>query len=57
MIRLHRFFLIFPTFLIHHQAKDLVEKAPCVIKQGVKKEEVEAIKKILTDAGATIEII
>lgn len=54
---LHRFFLIVPTFLIHLQAKDLVEKAPCVIKQGVKKEEVEAIKKILTDAGATIEII
>ena len=53
----HRFFLIVPTFLKHLQAKDLVEKAPCVIKQGVKKEEVEAIKKILTDAGATIEII
>lgn len=57
MICLRRNFLIIPTFLTQHQAKDLVEKAPCVIKQGVKKEEVEAIKKILTDAGATIEII
>ena len=39
------------------QAKDLVEKAPVVIKTGVKKEEIDAIKKILIDAGATIEII
>jgi ribosomal protein L7/L12 len=35
----------------------LVEKAPVVIKEGVKKEDIEAIKKILTDAGATIEIL
>lgn len=39
------------------QAKDLVEKAPVVIKQGIKKEEVEAMKKILLDVGAEIEII
>jgi ribosomal protein L7/L12 len=34
-----------------------VEKAPVVIKEGVKKEELDAIKKILTDAGAVIEIL
>jgi large subunit ribosomal protein L7/L12 len=39
------------------QAKDLVEKAPVVIKQGIKKEELEAMKKILLDVGAEIEII
>jgi ribosomal protein L7/L12 len=35
----------------------LVEKAPVVIKEGVKKEDIEAIKKTLIDAGATIEIL
>lgn len=35
----------------------MVEKAPVIIKAGVKKEEVDAIKKILTDAGAQIEIL
>ena len=39
------------------EAKELVEKAPCVIKQGVKKEEVEAIKKVLTEAGAVVELL
>ena len=42
---------------INNKAKDLVEKAPVIIKAGVKKEEVEAIKKILTEAGAQIEIL
>jgi ribosomal protein L7/L12 len=35
----------------------LVEKAPVVIKEGLKKEELEAIKKILTDAGAQFEVL
>jgi large subunit ribosomal protein L7/L12 len=39
------------------QAKELVEKAPVVIKQGVKKEEVEALKKLLVDAGAEVEVL
>jgi ribosomal protein L7/L12 len=34
-----------------------VEKAPVVIKQGLKKEEVEAMKKILTEAGAVVEVL
>jgi large subunit ribosomal protein L7/L12 len=38
------------------QAKDLVEKAPCVLKQGVKKEEAEQFKKLLIDAGAQVEL-
>ncbi|MBO5739367.1 50S ribosomal protein L7/L12 [bacterium] len=38
------------------EAKDLVDAAPKAIKEGVKKEEAEAIKKQLEEAGATIEI-
>jgi len=38
------------------EAKDLVEGAPKPIKEGVNKEEAEAIKKKFEDAGATVEI-
>ena len=38
------------------EAKDLVDAAPKAIKEGVKKEDAEAIKKQLEEAGATIEI-
>ncbi|QLH37980.1 MAG: 50S ribosomal protein L7/L12 [Defluviicoccus sp.] len=38
------------------EAKDLVEAAPKPIKEGVKKEEAEEIKKKLEEAGATVEI-
>ncbi|MCS7024372.1 MAG: 50S ribosomal protein L7/L12 [Bryobacteraceae bacterium] len=38
------------------EAKDLVEGAPKTIKEGVNKEEAEAIKKKFTDAGATVEV-
>ena len=38
------------------EAKDLVEGAPKTLKEGVSKDEAEAIKKSLTDAGATVEI-
>ncbi len=38
------------------EAKDLVESAPKEIKEGVKKDEAEEIKKKLEDAGATIEL-
>lgn len=38
------------------EAKDLVEAAPKAIKEGVNKEEAEAIKKKFVDAGATVEI-
>lgn len=38
------------------EAKDLVDGAPKSIKENVKKEEAEAIKKQLEEAGATIEI-
>jgi large subunit ribosomal protein L7/L12 len=38
------------------EAKDLVDGAPKAIKEGVTKEEAEAIKKQLTDAGAEVEI-
>ena len=38
------------------EAKDLVEAAPKSVKEGVKKEEAEEIKKKLEDAGATVEL-
>jgi large subunit ribosomal protein L7/L12 len=38
------------------EAKDLVEKVPGTVKEGIPKAEAEAIAKQLTDAGATVEI-
>lgn len=38
------------------EAKDLVDAAPKAIKEGVKKEEAEEIKKKLEAVGATIEL-
>ena len=39
------------------EAKDLVDGAPKTIKEGVNKDEAEAIKKKFTEAGATVEEI
>jgi len=38
------------------EAKDLVEGAPKAVKEGADKDESEAIKKKLADAGATVEV-
>ena len=38
------------------EAKDLVDGAPKTIKEGVTKDEAEAMKKKFTDAGAEVEI-
>ena len=38
------------------EAKDLVDGAPKPIKENVKKEEAEAIKKTLEELGATVEL-
>ena len=38
------------------EAKDLVEGAPSTVKEGVKKDEAETIKKQLEDAGAKATI-
>ena len=38
------------------EAKDLVEAAPKAIKEGVTKEEAEALKKTLEGVGATVEL-
>jgi len=38
------------------EAKDLVDNVPKPVKEGVSKEEAEAIKKKFVDAGATVEI-
>jgi len=38
------------------EAKDLVESAPKPIKEGVKKEEAEELKKKLEEVGATVEL-
>ena len=37
-------------------AKDLVEAAPKPIKEGVKKDEAEEIKKKVEEAGGTVEV-
>ncbi|HEX4807977.1 MAG TPA: 50S ribosomal protein L7/L12 [Bryobacteraceae bacterium] len=38
------------------EAKDLVDGAPKTVKEGVNKDEAEAIKKKFVDAGATVEV-
>jgi large subunit ribosomal protein L7/L12 len=38
------------------EAKDLVEAAPKAVKEGVSKEEAEAARAKLADAGATVEV-
>jgi len=38
------------------EAKDLVDGAPKAIKEGVSKDEAEAIKKKFTDVGASVEV-
>lgn len=38
------------------EAKDLVDGAPSKLKEGVGKEEAEALKKALEEAGAEVEV-
>ena len=38
------------------EAKDLVDGAPKPVKEGVSKDEAEAIKKKFVDAGASVEL-
>lgn len=38
------------------EAKDIVEAAPKTVKEGVSKEEAEAMKKAFEEAGAVVEI-
>jgi large subunit ribosomal protein L7/L12 len=38
------------------EAKDLVDGAPKPVKEGVGKDEADAIKKKFTEAGATVEV-
>jgi large subunit ribosomal protein L7/L12 len=38
------------------EAKDLVEAAPKTVKEGASKDEVAKIKKMLEEAGATVEV-
>ncbi|MDR3556385.1 MAG: 50S ribosomal protein L7/L12 [Syntrophobacteraceae bacterium] len=38
------------------EAKELVEKVPGTVKEGIPKAEADAIAKQLTEAGATVEI-
>ncbi len=37
------------------EAKDLVDGAPIVLKEGLKKEEADALKKKIEDAGGKVE--
>jgi large subunit ribosomal protein L7/L12 len=38
------------------EAKDLVDGAPKAVKEGISKDEAEAIRKKFVDAGATVEV-
>ena len=38
------------------EAKDLVEGAPKLVKEGVSKDDAAKFKKMLEDAGATVEV-
>jgi len=38
------------------EAKDIVDSLPKAIKEGVSKDEAEAVKKQLEEAGATVEV-
>ena len=38
------------------EAKDLVEAAPTPVKEGINKDDAEALKKALEEAGASVEI-
>ncbi len=44
------------TGLGHKEAKDLVDGAPKMVKEGLKKEESDELKAKLEAAGATVEI-
>jgi large subunit ribosomal protein L7/L12 len=38
------------------EAKDLVDSAPAVIKEGLKKEDADALKKQIEEAGGKVEL-
>ena len=38
------------------EAKDLVDAAPSMLKQGMKKEDAEAFKKKIEEAGGKVEL-
>ncbi len=38
------------------EAKDLVDAAPSLLKEGLKKEEADALKKKIEEAGGTVEL-
>lgn len=38
------------------EAKDLVDAAPSVVKEGIAKDEAEALKKALIEGGAEVEL-
>ena len=38
------------------EAKDMVESAPTTLKEGASKDESEEMKKLLEEAGATVEL-
>ena len=44
------------TGLCLKEAKDIVDAAPANVKEGVSKDEAEALKKQLTEAGAEVEL-
>ena len=41
---------------VGQEAKDMVDGAPVIVKENVKKEEADEIKKKIEEAGATVEL-
>lgn len=39
------------------QAKEMVEGAPVVVKQGLKKDEADNLMKLIVDAGGKAELL
>ena len=48
--------MLFRSGLGLKEAKDLVDGAPTPLKEGVAKDEAEALKKSLEEAGAEVEL-
>ncbi|MEG1794518.1 MAG: 50S ribosomal protein L7/L12, partial [Rikenellaceae bacterium] len=38
------------------EAKELVDSAPATVKEGISKEDAEALKTVLEEAGAEVEL-
>ena len=50
-------FYCITLFVFIIQAKEMVEKSPIVVKQGLKKDEAEKLKAAILEAGGKAELL